>query len=118
MADHAVTPDGRYFVVRGRLWRMAKPDLPDQEREALVKALMSARRAVRSARAGGDETAEACAHAAVDHRAGLKACRAAARGWCAATLGENRGPPSNSDVLSVLTDPNRIGASIDRRAPP
>ncbi len=67
MADLAVTPDGRYFVVRGRLWRMAKPDLPDQEREALVKALMSARRAVRSARAGGDETAEACAHAAVDH---------------------------------------------------
>jgi hypothetical protein len=24
---HPVTPDGRYIVVRGRLWRMANPDL-------------------------------------------------------------------------------------------
>jgi hypothetical protein len=24
--QHPVTPDGRYFVVRGRLWRMADPD--------------------------------------------------------------------------------------------
>jgi len=22
---HPVTPDGRYFVVRGRLWRMSNP---------------------------------------------------------------------------------------------
>ena len=24
---HPVTPDGRYFVVRGKLWRMANPNL-------------------------------------------------------------------------------------------
>ena len=66
MAKHPATPDGRYFVVRGRLWRMANPDLPDRERQALVKRLMSARRAVRSARAAADETAETEAHAAVD----------------------------------------------------
>ena len=29
---HPITPDGRYFVVRGRLWRMANPQLPEDER--------------------------------------------------------------------------------------
>jgi hypothetical protein len=67
MAKHCVTPDGRYFVVRGRLWRMPNPGLPDHERAALVKELMSARRAIRSARAAGHETEEAGAHAAVDY---------------------------------------------------
>lgn len=66
MAEYPITPDGRYFVVRGRLWRMADPSLPDDERRALVRRLMSARRAVRSARAASDDAAEADAHAAVD----------------------------------------------------
>lgn len=44
------TPDGRYFVVRGRLWRLSNPDLDSQERERLVRELMAARRAVRSVR--------------------------------------------------------------------
>lgn len=48
--QHPVTPDGRYFVVRGRLWRCANPALPAERREALVRELMSARRAVRAAR--------------------------------------------------------------------
>jgi hypothetical protein len=39
-----VTPDGRYFVVRGRLWRRSNPDLSDEERSNLVAALMKARR--------------------------------------------------------------------------
>ena len=66
MTRHPVTPDGRYYVVRGRLWRMANPALLPDQRQALVNALMAARRAVRSARSAGDETAEAKAHAAVD----------------------------------------------------
>lgn len=45
--SHPVTPDGRYFVVRGRLWRMADPALPAERREALVGQLMDARRALR-----------------------------------------------------------------------
>ena len=40
-----VTPDGRYFVVRGRLWRRANPSLPADRRELLVRELMNARRA-------------------------------------------------------------------------
>lgn len=63
---HPVTPDGRYFVVRGRLWRMASPDLADDERASLVKRLMAARRAVRDAKADEDPELEAAAHRAVD----------------------------------------------------
>jgi hypothetical protein len=28
---YAVTPDSRYFVVRGRLWRMSNPELSESE---------------------------------------------------------------------------------------
>jgi hypothetical protein len=44
------TPDGRYFVVRGRLWRLSNPNLEPIERERLVKELMAARRAIRNVR--------------------------------------------------------------------
>jgi hypothetical protein len=63
---HPVTPDGRYFVVRGRLWRLANPDLSSAVRSSLVSELMEARRAVKSAKLADDQTAEAVAHDAVD----------------------------------------------------
>lgn len=47
-AGHPTTPDGRYFVVRGRLWRKANPHLSPDVRETLVKQLMDARRALRA----------------------------------------------------------------------
>jgi hypothetical protein len=56
---YPVTPDGRYFVVRGRLWRMANPALDPARREALVKDLMSARRAVRAAQDNPEALREA-----------------------------------------------------------
>lgn len=64
--NHPVTPDGRYFVVRGRLWRMSNPALADDERRRLVTHLMAARRAVGNARRSGDHDAEDAAHEAVD----------------------------------------------------
>ena len=63
---HPVTPDGRYFVVRGRLWPMSNPALAPERRAELVGQLMDARRAVAAARRGKDEAAEVLAHAAVD----------------------------------------------------
>jgi len=63
---YPVTPDGRYFVVRGRLWRMANPDLGSDERATLVRRLMAARRAVRGAKQAADADAEAAAHRAVN----------------------------------------------------
>lgn len=65
-ARHPATPDGRYFVVRGRLWRLSNPGLDAHHRKDLVAALMRARRAVASARRLNDPDAEAQAHAAVD----------------------------------------------------
>jgi len=53
--DVVTTPDGRYIVVRGRLWRKANPALAPDERQALVDALMQARRAIRTAMAQADE---------------------------------------------------------------
>ena len=41
---HPMTPDRQYFVVRGKLWRMANPNLTYAERSELVSELMSARR--------------------------------------------------------------------------
>lgn len=63
---HPVTPDGRYFVVRGRLWRMANPALSNDRRAELVSALMDARRAVGAAKRNGDADAEALARVEVD----------------------------------------------------
>jgi hypothetical protein len=65
-ARHPDPPDGRYFVVRGRLWRLANPSLEDDERKSLVSALTKARRTVRDTKRSGDEKAEAEAHHAVD----------------------------------------------------
>lgn len=58
-ARHPETPDGRYFVVRGRLWRRANPGLGEAEREALVRELMAARRAVQAALRSGEGLAAA-----------------------------------------------------------
>jgi hypothetical protein len=63
---HPVTPDDRYFVVRGRLWRLSNPNLDPTMREALVKELMHARRAVGVAKRAGDGAAEDAAHEVVD----------------------------------------------------
>lgn len=60
------TPDGRYLVVRGRLWRRTRPDLDPAAREALVADLMAARRAVKDGKAAGDPEAVARARRAVD----------------------------------------------------
>ena len=80
MSAHPHTPDGRYFVVRGRLWRLADPALDAETRTALVGELMAARRAVRAARQDAPALTAARARVDVAKRA----------------LGE-RGPPWWSD---------------------
>ena len=63
---YPVTPDGRYFVVRGRLWRRSDPSLPEDRRASLVSELMAARRAVGIALRSGDVGGLADARAQVD----------------------------------------------------
>ncbi|WP_408600431.1 hypothetical protein [Pseudomonas sp. PLMAX] len=45
------TPDGRYFVVKGQLWRCSNPSLNEDVRQLLVNDLMAARREVKAAKA-------------------------------------------------------------------
>ncbi|WP_234484022.1 hypothetical protein [Noviherbaspirillum pedocola] len=63
---HPVTPDGRYFVVAGRLWRMSDPALDPEIRQQLVDRLMDARRRIAAAKKAGDGEAERRARATVD----------------------------------------------------
>lgn len=56
-----LTPDGRYIVVRGRLWRAVNPALSEGQRQALVDRLMAARRAIATTRQRGDERMQAAA---------------------------------------------------------
>ena len=60
-SQYPVTPDGRYFVVKGRLWRCSNPSLPAETRKRLVGELMQARRAkgmsMRNANVRGREAA-------------------------------------------------------------
>lgn len=61
-----VTPDGRYLVVRGRLWRRSDPLLSEAERQKLVEHLMAARRAVGQALRSGNAAALTTARGAVE----------------------------------------------------
>lgn len=45
-----VTPDGRYFVAKSRLWRCTEPSVSDAARVAWTRDLMQVRSAVRRAR--------------------------------------------------------------------
>ncbi|HUD91784.1 hypothetical protein [Sphingobium sp.] len=61
-----MTPDGRYFVVRGRLWRATNPALSEDVRQRFVQQLMDARRDVGVAKRVGNGSAERDARNRVD----------------------------------------------------
>jgi hypothetical protein len=60
-----LTPDQRYIVVRGRLWRASNPALDATDRARLTRELMAARRAVASARRTEDAAQLRAARAAM-----------------------------------------------------
>lgn len=94
--DYPETPDGRYFVARGRLWRRTNPALPEAERRAHVKALMRARNAVRLAT---DEHAEREARAAV-HEAKVALGERGPVWWDDGAPDENRRAPWNTSYAA------------------
>ena len=63
---YPVTPDGRYMVVRGRLWRVPNPNLASEEHASLVSELMRARREVKSALAEEDKKRLSLARSSVN----------------------------------------------------
>ncbi len=64
--EYPHTPDRRYFVVKGRLWRTSDPALEPALRQRLVHQLMDARRAVGAALKRRDADAERQARRQVD----------------------------------------------------
>lgn len=72
-SHYPVTPDGRYFVVKGRLWRCTNPSLPPETKELLVSELMRARRAKGEAMRNGEARGREAVRQEVDeakHRLG------------------------------------------------
>lgn len=57
--SYPTTPDGRYFLVAGRLWRATNPAIPEERRHRLVAELMDARRAVKEAERGNGDLSAA-----------------------------------------------------------
>lgn len=63
---YPVTPDGRYFLARGKLWRRSNPNLPDEERLRLTFELIAARSDAMHARRDGDADLERDAMRRID----------------------------------------------------
>lgn len=63
---YPTTPDGRYFVVKGQLWRCSNPALAEEERQSWVNDLMKARQAVKAAKSAEDPAALKAARASVN----------------------------------------------------
>ena len=59
------TPDGRYLIVRGRLWRAQNPALSAEARVRHTRDLLNGRRALKAAKLLVDEAAIAAARAVI-----------------------------------------------------
>jgi len=57
MTSELTTPDGRYIVVQGRLWRAANPTLSAERKVRFMRELLNGRRALKAAKLSGDEAA-------------------------------------------------------------
>lgn len=102
-----VTPDGRYFVVKGQLWRCSNPALDEDLRQSLVDELMSARRAVKTANGAKDEVQLRAARSRV-HAAKVALGERGPVWWKDGSADFNRYKASNTPYaqwyLSVSTD--------------
>jgi hypothetical protein len=104
---YPVTPDGRYFVVRGRLWRCSNPSLAPEERQRLTRELMRARSRVGAARRAGDADAERVARASV-HAAKVALGERGAAWWSDGAPDYNRRMARNTpyrDWFAALPEP-------------
>jgi hypothetical protein len=61
MTSELRTPDGRYLVIRGRLWRAPDPALPAHAKVRYMRDLLNGRRALKAAKTLGDAGAVAAA---------------------------------------------------------
>lgn len=66
MSLYPATPEGWYFVVRGRLWRCSNPRLSNRKRACLTALLMAARRVKGVAKRAADKRGREKAKRQVD----------------------------------------------------
>ena len=111
--DGILTPDGRYLVVRGRLWRATRPDLDEEERSRLVRALMTARRDIAHARRRGNDEAVPLARRRVD-RAKVALGERGAVWWTDGAPDENRRMVWNTGYAAWFERAERWVETIDR----
>ena len=57
MTSELTTPDGRYIVVQGRLWRAANPTLSAERKVRYMRELLNGRRALKTAKLSDEEAA-------------------------------------------------------------
>jgi len=57
MSLELTTPDGRYIIVQGRLWRAPNPTLSAERKVRHMRELLNGRRALKAAKLSGDEQA-------------------------------------------------------------
>jgi len=57
MTSELTTPDGRYHVIQGRLWRAPNPALPAEAKVRHMRELLNGRRVLKVAKTAGDEAA-------------------------------------------------------------
>jgi hypothetical protein len=107
------TPDGRYIVVRGRLWRRADPSLPEERRAALVAELMRARRAVGIAMRSGEAETLAAARAAVN-AAKIALGERGPVWWQDGAPDQNRRLVSNTDYAAWYREQQAGTAGVSR----
>lgn len=55
MKHYPTTPDGRYFIVKGKLWRCQNPHLDEETARRLKSALGSARAGVKNSAEGSEQ---------------------------------------------------------------
>ena len=65
MTSELTTPDGRYIVIQGRLWRAANPSLPAEAKVRHMRDLLNGRRALKTAKTSGDAAAITAARAVI-----------------------------------------------------
>ncbi len=107
-----VTPDGRYLVVRGRLWRRANPRLTEAERERLVGELMTSRRAVAAALRSADADELGTARAGV-HAAKLALGERGPVWWDDGAPDYNRRMARNTPYASWYEEVTSVGSGVD-----
>jgi hypothetical protein len=117
MPAYRVTPDGRYLLVRGRLWRSTNPELSEDDRDELVRRLMRARRQIMKAKRSGSLAMARHARRQV-HKAKVALGERGPVWWNDGTPDYNRRLAVNTpyrDWFLEADDASRVAATAARR---